>query len=156
MEIDYEGNEILFSNIKLSNNSKENVLELINCEEFKNIFLENGITNVIIFGSLANGDFSEESDIDIAVIGNKKIDFDVELKITLKIEKLLDRNIDIIDIIDINDNNINNIIKIEVLRSNMIILSDIVLEDTLYKFEKLYRENEEFWYLLDKEVLDSE
>lgn len=143
----------MFSNISLSNNSKEKVLELINSEEFKKIFLENGITNVIIFGSLANGDFNEESDVDIAVIGKKKINFDVELKITLKVEELLDRNI---DFIDINDDNINNIIKIEALRSNMIILSDSILEDTLYKFEKLYRENEEFWYLLDKVVLDSE
>ena len=143
----------LFSNISLSNNSREEVLELINSDEFKNIFKKNNITNVIIFGSLANGDFNEESDIDIAVIAKEKIQFDTELKISLEIEEMLDRSI---DFIDLNDDNINNVIKIEALRSKMIIMSDHLLEETLYEFEKMYRENEEFWYLLDKVVLDNE
>ncbi|MBM6860620.1 nucleotidyltransferase domain-containing protein, partial [Clostridium saudiense] len=52
----------------LGENSKEDVLELIKSEDFRDIFLENNITNVIVFGSLLTKDFNEESDIDIAII----------------------------------------------------------------------------------------
>ena len=53
----------------LGENSKEDILRLVKSNEFKEIFKRNNIENVIIFGSLTKDDFNEESDIDIAIIG---------------------------------------------------------------------------------------
>ncbi|WP_061994187.1 nucleotidyltransferase domain-containing protein [Clostridium sp. ATCC 25772] len=142
-----------FSNVSVAENNREEVLRVIYSRSFKDIFLNNNITNVIIFGSLASGEFNEESDVDIAVISHKKIDFNTELKITLEIEEMLGRSI---DFIDINDENINNAIKIEALKSKEVVINDNLLEETLEFYDRLYRENEEFWYILDKVVLENE
>ncbi|MCY6957204.1 nucleotidyltransferase family protein [Clostridium brassicae] len=142
-----------FNEVPIAENNRDEVLKIIHSDLFKNIFLNNGITNVIIFGSLASGIFNEESDIDIAVISEDKISFNTELNITLELEELLGRNI---DFIDINDENINNIIKIEALNSEEVIIKDNLLDEALKSYDRLYRENEEFWYILDKVVLDNE
>lgn len=142
-----------FSELSIADNSRDEVLKIIYSDSFKNIFLNNGITNIIIFGSLASGNFTEESDVDIAVISKEKIPFNIELDITLKLEELLGRSI---DFIDINDENINNIIKIEALNSREVIIKDNLLEEAVESYDRLYRENKEFWYILDKVVLESE
>ena len=142
-----------FSEVSMADNSRDEVLKIIHSDLFKNIFLNNGITNVIIFGSLALGDFNEESDIDIAVISKNKISFNTELNITLELEELLGRSI---DFIDINDESINNMIKIEALNSREVIIKDNLLEEAIELYDRLYKENEEFWYILDKVVLDNE
>lgn len=54
--------------------------------------------NSKIFESLATGDFTAESDVDIAIITKTPITFNDELKLTQKLEELLDRDIDLIDI----------------------------------------------------------
>ena len=53
-----------------------------------------------IFGSLTKDDFNEESDIDIAIIGENKISDTVDLNLTLELEDFLGRSIDLIDIND--------------------------------------------------------
>lgn len=142
-----------FREVFIPDNNRDEVLKIVHSDLFKNIFLNNGITNVIIFGSLASGNFNEESDIDIAVISEDKIPFNIELEITLELEALLGRSI---DFIDINDESINNMIKIEALNSREVIIKDNLLDEALELYDRLYRENEEFWYILDKVVLDSE
>lgn len=142
-----------FSEVSIADNNRDEVLKIIHSDLFKNIFLNNGITNVIIFGSLALGEFNEESDVDIAVISKEKIPFNTELNITLELEELLGRSI---DFIDINDESINNMIKIEALNSREVIIKDNLLEEAIELYDRLYKENEEFWYILDKVVLDSE
>lgn len=142
-----------FSEVSMADNSRDEVLKIIHSDLFKNIFLNNGITNVIIFGSLALGEFNEESDVDIAVISKEKIPFNTELNITLELEELLGRSI---GFIDINDESINNMIKIEALNSREVIIKDNLLEEAIELYDRLYKENEEFWYILDKVVLDSE
>lgn len=142
-----------FSEVFIADNNRDEVLKIIHSDLFKNIFLNNGITNVIIFGSLASGKFNEESDIDIAVISEDKIPFNIELNITLELEELLGRSI---DFIDINDESVNNMIKIEALNSREVIIKDNLLDEALELYDKIYKENEEFWYILDKVVLDSE
>lgn len=144
----------MFSNGEISEmKSKDEILDIISKNEFKNIFRENGISNIIIFGSLSNGNFSLESDVDIAIITLKKISINEELFITTKLEELLGRSV---DIIDINDDSINNIIKIEALNSKFIVIKDNLLDKAIEYYDNLYKENEEFWYLLDKEVLSFE
>lgn len=137
----------------LGENSKEDILRLAKSNEFKEIFKRNNIENVIIFGSLTKDDFNEESDIDIAIIGENKISDTVDLNLTLELEDFLGRSI---DLIDINDEEIENIIKIEALNSDMVIIKDRIYEETYNYYDNLFRENIEFWNRLDRVVLDSE
>jgi len=129
------------------------ILSIINSQSFKDLFINKGITNVIIFGSLANGDFTQESDVDIAIISKASISFNDELILTQKLEELLDRSI---DLIDINDENINNVIKISALNSKFIVLKDYLLDEAILFYDNLYKDNEEFWRILDREVLGIE
>ncbi|MGL5415323.1 MAG: nucleotidyltransferase domain-containing protein [Clostridium sp.] len=133
--------------------SKEEILKIIYSDEFKNIFLNNNINNVIIFGSLSKDGFNEESDIDIAVIGKEKIKSSMDLKISLELEELLNRSI---DFIDINDDEIDNIIKIEALNSDLVILKDKNYDIEFNKYDQIYKENNEFWSRLDRVVLYDE
>lgn len=137
----------------LGENSKEDILRLVKSNEFNEIFKRNNIENVIIFGSLTKDDFNEESDIDIAIIGENKISDTVDLNLTLELEDFLGRSI---DLIDINDEEIENIIKIEALNSDMVIIKDRIYEETYNYYDNLFRENIEFWNRLDRVVLDSE
>lgn len=137
----------------LGENSKEDILRLVKSNEFKEIFKRNNIENVIIFGSLTKDDFNEESDIDIAIIGENKISDTVDLNLTLELEDFLGRSI---DLIDINDEEIENIIKIEALNSDMVIIKYRIYEETYNYYDNLFRENIEFWNRLDRVVLDSE
>ena len=137
----------------LGENSKEDVLELIKSEDFRDIFLENNITNVIVFGSLLTKDFNEESDIDIAIISENKISSSLDLSLTLELEDFLGRSI---DLIDINDEEISNVIKIEAFNSNMVIIKDEKYYEQYDFYDRLFKENIEFWDRLDKVVLDNE
>ena len=133
--------------------NKDAILNIVNNDIFKKLFLDMGITNVIIFGSLSNGDFTQESDGEIAIISKNQKSFNAELILTQKLEEVLERNI---DLIDINDENINNLIKISALNSKFIILKDDLLDDSIIFYDNLYKDNEEFWRILDKEVLGIE
>lgn len=133
--------------------NKDDILTIVTSQTFKNLFLNKGITNIIIFGSLANGDFTQESDVDIAMISKDQLSFNDELILTQKLEELLDRNV---DLIDINDENINNILKINALNSKFVIIKDNLLDEALIFYDNLYKDNEEFWRILDKEVLGLE
>lgn len=62
-----------------------------------NILKENGATEVFIFGSIANGKFNENSDIDIAVRGLKASEF---YKIASILMFELENEIDLIDLDD--------------------------------------------------------
>ena len=143
----------MFSNIHDNLKSKEEILSIINSDKFKNIFLSNNINNVIIFGSIRNTSFNDESDIDIAVISEKPLDINTELKINLSLEEMLERDV---DLIDINDNKVNNVIKIDALNSEIVILSDNLLNITREFYDNLCKEYEEFWRILDREVLGIE
>lgn len=57
---------------QLINNLVTTIINIILGDEFKDIFYNSGINNVIILGSLSKDDFSVESDIDIAIIKKEK------------------------------------------------------------------------------------
>lgn len=136
-----------------SSKDKTLILSIVDSQGFKDLFINRGLTNVIIFGSLANGDLTSESDVDIAIISGVPISFNDEIILTQKLEELLDRDI---DLIDINDENINNLIKISALNSKFIVLKDNLLDEAILFYDNLYKENEEFWRILDREVLGIE
>lgn len=54
---------------------KEELLTLINSNNFKNLFLKYNIANIILSGSITTNDFNEESDVDIAIIGKEMLSF---------------------------------------------------------------------------------
>lgn len=144
---------MLFSEIKNDIKSKEEILHIIFSEEFKKIFINKNIENVIIFGSLNNDNFNNESDVDIAVIPDGKFTFNDEIDIESQLEDLLGRDI---DIININSDNVNVLIKFEALNSKLIVMKNEILNNTIDYYENYYKENEEFWYFLDKAVLYNE
>ena len=144
---------MLFSGINNDIKSKDEILSIISSEQFKNIFLNKNIQNVIIFGSLSNDNFNEESDIDIAVIPDSEFTFNDEIDIESQLEDLLGREI---DIININSDNVNVLIKFEALNSKLILMKNDTLNTTIDYYENYYKENEEFWYFLDKAVLYNE
>lgn len=144
---------MLFSGINNDIKSKDEILSIISSEQFKNIFLNKNIQNVIIFGSLSNDNFNEESDIDIAVIPDSEFTFNDEIDIESQLEDLLGREI---DIININSDNVNVLIKFEALNSKLIVMKNDTLNTTIDYYENYYKENEEFWYFLDKAVLYNE
>ena len=147
-EVDLSFNRNIFGS-----NSKDEILTLVKSKEFKDIFLKHNIRNVIIFGSLTKDEFNEESDIDIAIIGDDKISSNLDLNLTLELEDFLERSI---DLIDINDEDIENLIKIEALNSEMVIIKDNKYNEKFNYYDELFKENIEFWSRLDKVVLDSE
>lgn len=144
---------MLFSGINNDIKSKDEILSIISSEQFTNIFLNKNIQNVIIFGSLSNDNFNEESDIDIAVIPDSEFTFNDEIDIESQLEDLLGREI---DIININSDNVNVLIKFEALNSKLIVMKNDTLNTTIDYYENYYKENEEFWYFLDKAVLYNE
>lgn len=133
--------------------AKNELVAIINSSNFKNLFLDKNITNVIIFGSFTGNEFTDESDIDIAIISYKKLSFSDELELTQALETLLERDI---DLIDINDENVNTMVKISALNSKFVVLKDDLLEETFNFYDNLYKENEEFWFCLDRQVLNYE
>ena len=64
------------------------------------ILKNNGCTEIYIFGSIANGKFNENSDIDIAVKG---LDDDKFFRVLGELNKELANNIDLIDLNDENN-----------------------------------------------------
>lgn len=144
---------MLFSGINNDIKSKDEILSIIYSDQLKNIFRNKNIQNVIIFGSLSNDNFNEESDIDIAVIPDSEFTFDDEIDIESQLEDLLGREI---DIININSDNVNVLIKFEALNSKLIVMKNDTLNTTIDYYENYYKENEEFWYFLDKAVLYNE
>ncbi len=56
------------------------------------------MSDVLLLGSTINGDFTEESDADIAVLGTSKLSISEILRFELFLEDLLQRRIDVVDL----------------------------------------------------------
>ena len=83
------------------------------------ILIENGANEVFIFGSIANGKFNENSDIDIAVRGLNEKDF-YRVASILMFE--LEKEIDLVDLDDKTDRFSQNILK----NSNLIRVDNLL------------------------------
>ncbi|ADL12893.1 DNA polymerase beta domain protein region [Acetohalobium arabaticum DSM 5501] len=75
---------------------KESIITTVReyCEEYKEII------GVYLFGSVAKDKFNNQSDIDIALMLDDKLDklsvFDFKLQIAVGLEELLDREVDVV------------------------------------------------------------
>ena len=116
-------------------------------EVIKNILNRNDIDACYLFGSFLTNRFCDESDIDIAIIG------DIELEERLYLEGLLEhklnRSIDLVRLIDLP-----YYIQLQVVsRNRRLIFKDN--ENTynyLEELDKWYKEEYPFWIKMQREI----
>lgn len=132
---------------------KKSIVDKLKSEEVVNFLNKYDISSMLTFGSLNNDDFSEESDIDIAIIGKHKIDLEEILEIELFLAKLINKEI---DVIDLKSEGLYIYLKINVLNEGEIIYSNddnYNLEKFKDETDKIYKENENFFWFRRKDVL---
>ena len=132
---------------------KKLIMDKLKSEEVANFLNKYDISSMLTFGSVNNDDFTQNSDIDIAIIGKHKIDLEEILEIELFLAKLLNKDI---DVIDLKSESLYIFLKINVLNEGEIIYSN----DNNYNLEmfkdetdKIYKENENFFWFRRKDVL---
>lgn len=132
---------------------KNAILEKLKSKKFMDLINKFNIVNVIVFGSILTDEFYEGSDVDIALIGEEKIQLDNILDMELFLEKYLKRDI---DIIDLKSDSLDIFVKINILNTGKIIYSkdnSNLFNKLCYETEKVYRENENFMYFRRRDVL---
>lgn len=106
----------------MENKIKEILLKEIECEA------------IVLFGSYARGTQNSESDIDIAIKSNIKIDKKRLYEVARKLEDELNKDIDLIDLEEIGDT-----FRYEILVNGKTLYSKDELKFELYKLD-MYRE----------------
>ena len=81
-------------------------------KEVVNLLKENGCKRVYLFGSIVNGKFKKDSDIDVAISGLEPKKF---IMVYSKIMMTIDRKVDLVDLDDEDDYFVKNILKEEEL-----------------------------------------
>ena len=111
------------------------------------IFTRDDIDACYIFGSFLTSRFTEQSDIDIAVVGN--IELEDRLYIEGILEEKLNRSIDLVNIEELPKN-----IQLQIVsRNKKIIFKEN--ENTnryLYELDKWYKEEYPFWLKLQRKM----
>ncbi|EKQ56683.1 MULTISPECIES: nucleotidyltransferase domain-containing protein [unclassified Clostridium] len=132
---------------------KEEIISLLKSKEAVSIFNKYDIKNTIIFGSINSDEFSEESDVDMAIIGSNKIKLECILELEKYLASLLNREI---DVIDLRSDNLDLFMKIGILNNGKVIFTcdnNSSLEEFGEKLDRIYKENENFIYFRKKDVL---
>lgn len=136
------------------NNEKKLIMAKLKSEEVMNFLSKYDISSMLTFGSFNNKEnFTEESDIDIAIIGKNKIDLEDILEIELYLEHELNREI---DVIDLRSEDLSLFIKINVLNEGKIIYckdNSSLLDEFKNETDRTYKENENFFWFRRKDVL---
>lgn len=136
------------------NDEKKLIMAKLKSEEVMNFLSKYDISSMLTFGSFNNKEnFTEESDIDIAIIGKNKIDLEDILEIELYLERELNREI---DVIDLRSEDLSLFIKINVLNEGKIIYckdNNSLLDEFKNETDRTYKENENFFWFRRKDVL---
>jgi predicted nucleotidyltransferase len=125
--------------------SQSEILDMLNSEEFKNHLKTMNLNNVLVFGSLLRDDFSEQSDVDIAILAENKVKIKGILGLELYLEDIFERNI---DVVDLNSDNLDTFIKINILNSSKSVYSsdqNLALEELVENLDWYFKENENFF-----------
>ena len=125
--------------------SQSEILDMLNSEEFENHLKTMKLNNVLVFGSLLRDDFSEQSDVDIAILSENKVKIKSILGLELYLEDILERNI---DVVDLNSDNLDIFIKINILNSSRSVYSsdqNLALEELVENLDWYFKENENFF-----------
>ena len=106
------------------------------------------IDSIGLFGSRARGDFNEQSDYDIFIIGN--IDLNTELRLEYDLEKKLDSEVDVIKI----NNETDKMFLKNILNEAIVFLDDKGKFNSTYrKIEKFFIENSDFIELRERDLI---
>lgn len=133
--------------------SKSKVIDLLNHKDCTAVFKNYDITTIILFGSIVTENFTEDSDVDIAILSSRKLSINESLSLEEMIEKKLNREIDIIDLKDVNT---ELSMKVTIFDEGEIIYNSDELEDYKNEYrdtEMLYKDNETFRYFRERDVI---
>ena len=109
----------------------------------KNILIEyENITFAYIFGSYAQGKVRVDSDIDIAIYLEKRIDIETYLEIKMHLLETCKREIDLIIL-----NDATPLLKYEIYKNNILLFSRDRTIETSYKVKILFEYNDIKRYL---------
>ena len=111
------------------------------------IFTRDDFVACYIFGSFLTSRFTEQSDIDIAIVGN--IELEDRLYIEGILEEKLNRSIDLVNIEELPKN-----IQLQIVsRNKKIIFKENENTDRyLYELDTWYKEDYPFWLKLQREM----
>ena len=106
------------------------------------------IDSIGLFGSRARGDFNEQSDYDIFIIGN--IDLNTELRLEYDLEKKLDSEVDVIKI----NNETDKMFLKNILNEAIVFLDDKGKFNSTYReIVKFFIENSDFIELRERDLI---
>lgn len=129
------------------------ILENLNKDTTTDFINKFNITSLILFGSFNSGEFTEESDVDIAVIAENKIDLEDILELELYFEKILNKEI---DVVDLKSDNLDLFLKINILDYGTVLYT---IDDNsnldLYRdyIDWIYKENRDYIFFRRRDVL---
>ena len=123
------------------------ILDTLKVKELKEIAKKYNIDSIGLFGSRARGDFNEQSDYDIFIIGN--IDLNTELRLEYDLEKKLDSEVDVIKI----NNETDKMFLKNILNEAIVFLDDKGKFNSTYReIEKFFIENSDFIELRERDL----
>ncbi|SDZ23974.1 hypothetical protein SAMN05660462_02333 [Proteiniborus ethanoligenes] len=109
----------------------------------KSILMENeNIAFAYIFGSYAQGKVRVDSDIDIAIYSEKRIDIETYLEIKMNLSETCKREIDLIIL-----NDATPLLKYEIYKNNIVLFTRDRAIETSYKVKTLFEYNDIKRYL---------
>lgn len=134
---------------------KNEIMNILKSDRCIDTFKKSNINSVIIFGSIVTDNFEEYSDVDIAILSSEKINLTCIMDLEEEIGKMINREI---YIIYLNDDETDLRFKVSVYDSGLLIYND---ELDLYgkdynKTDIIYKNNEEFRFFRERDVIDYE
>ena len=129
------------------------ILEKLKSIDSINFLSKYSINSFILFGSLNNGEFAEESDVDLAIICEEKMNLENILEIELYFEDILKREI---DVIDLKSDSLDLFLKINILNNGKVLYTrdeNKVLEEFKNAVDWIYRENKDYIFFRKRDVL---
>lgn len=112
-------------------------------EKTKEILIEyNNIIFAYIFGSFAEDKIRKDSDIDIAIYLDKKIDLETFLEIKMNLTEACKREVDLIIL-----NDATPLLKYEIYKNSILLFTRDEVSETNYKVKTLFEYNDMKRYL---------
>lgn len=135
--------------------NKKEIIDILGSDRCKKIYKALGVNSVLLFGSIVNGDFEEYSDVDIAILCNKKIKLIEIMDLEEELSHIINRDV---DIVYLNDPDLDLRFKVTVYDNSIVIYNDdLDLYSKYYdKTDIIYRNNEAFRFFRERDVMENE